>query len=306
MQRIAGGLVVTCILVPPLASAGCGGQAFGTAASSTDAGDDHAATATTNGDSAADAAPGTDESNPASPPDATVDGAAESNAPANGCPQGRGPVMVRMGTFCIDSTEVTSGQYNEFLLTGPTLTGQPAQCAFNTTYLPGGGWTFTPSQASLPIVQVDWCDAYAFCQWAGKRLCGKLGGGNADFTKFASNDNEHYVACSINASRIYPYGNTFDPTACNGIEHDAGHALPVGSLPGCQGGVPGLFDMSGNVEEWQDSCGSDAGLSDLCLNGNGSFMHGTPPTGTRCDFGDSAARNSLLPDVGIRCCAAAR
>jgi sulfatase modifying factor 1 len=211
--------------------------------------------------------------------------------------------MIRVDAFCIDSTEVTSAQYNEFLLAGPSLSGQPSECSWNGTYLPGSGWTFSPSQGTLPIANVDWCDAYAFCKWAGKRLCGKVGGGAADFSQFASPENEHYVACSNNATRIYPYGNTFNSAACNGVEADAGHVVPVGSLSACQGGVAGLFDMSGNVEEWQDACDANSGSNDSCLDGTGAFDYGGPPAGTRCDFADSDSRSAQFPDVGIRCCA---
>jgi len=92
----------------------------------------------------------------------------DGNSTAHRCPSGHGPVMVRVGTFCIDSTEVTSEQYNDFLLAGPAaLAPQPAECSWNVSYLPGGGWVFDPSQPTLPIANVDWCDAYAFCRWAG-------------------------------------------------------------------------------------------------------------------------------------------
>jgi formylglycine-generating enzyme required for sulfatase activity len=214
-------------------------------------------------------------------------------------------VPVPGNPFCIDTTEVTNAQYNDFLMAGAdagsvALAPQPTECSWNHSYLPNdGAWTYDPSQKNLPIVNVDWCDAYAFCQWAGKRLCGKPGGGGADFSNFDSTHTEHYIACSKNGTQTYPYGNTFDPTACNGLELDAGHTLPVGSLPRCVGGVPGLFDMSGNVEEWQDACQGDAGSGDLCLDGTGSFMFGS----TECDFEDNDSRNMLRPDIGIRCCA---
>ena len=92
-------------------------------------------------------------------------------------------------------------------------------------------------------------------------------------------------------------------TACNGVDQHIGHVVPVGSLSGCQGGVPGLFDMTGNVEEWQDSCDGDSGPNDMCSNGAGAFDYGDPPTGERCDFADSDPRRSQFPDVGFRCCA---
>jgi formylglycine-generating enzyme required for sulfatase activity len=180
---------------------------------------------------------------------------------------------------------------------------QPSECSWNASYRPGNAATAV-NQDDLPVGNVDWCDAFAFCKWAGKRLCGKVGGGSADYTNFASKDNEHYVACSNDGMRKYPYGDNYDPSACNGMQpQQMGHAVPVGSLKSCEGGVPGLFDMSGNVEEWQDACDGNSGATDNCRDGTGGFDYGAPPDGTRCDAADSDARNAQFAGVGIRCCA---
>lgn len=316
MRRLADCFLVASGLAWTAMSVACGGDSFttgpgpdrdGAAESSPAAGDGSTGPST---DAAGSLEASSEASSEAgvdagSRPDADAGAPGDASMQDGGCPAGRGPAMVRVDGFCIDETEVTTAQYNEFLLAGPALTGQPAECSWNTSYLPGNGWVFTPAEATLPIANVNWCDAHAFCKWAGKRLCGKLGGGSADFSQFASSDNEHYLACSNVATRVYPYGNAFDPTACNGPERDAGQALPVGSLAGCQGGVAGLFDMSGNVEEWQDACDNTSGASDMCLDGTGAFNFGDPPGGTRCDFSDSDSRNAQFDDVGIRCCATA-
>jgi formylglycine-generating enzyme required for sulfatase activity len=316
MRPLASGILATAWLALACTWVACAGQEFTTgsaiegdgAADSSppadSASDDHA----TGSEPSPDGAAAADDA-PANVMDATApssDGpvvASDGSMPVPPCPSGRGPSMVRVGGFCIDSTEVTNGQYNEFLLAGAPASGQPSECAWNTTYLPGGNWTFVPLQSALPIANVDWCDAYAFCAWAGKRLCGKVGGGAAAFSQFASPDNEHYAACSAMGTRIYPYGNTFDSAACNGVDHGGSRTLPAGSLPGCEGGVAGLFDMSGNVEEWQNACNGHTGAGDACLNGTGAFDYGTDPTGTRCDFADNDVRSGQFPDVGIRCCA---
>jgi formylglycine-generating enzyme len=310
MRSVASGILVAAGAVVAATWLGCGGEAFTTAPP---AGADSSADDSTTPGRQVDEA-----STPEPIPDArapeggtvvpvAVDGAPdlpkEASAPPTGCPTGHGPDMVVVAGFCIDSTEVTSAQYDDFLLAGAPLGQQPSACAFNSSYLPGNDWTFSHSEALLPIANVNWCQAFAFCMWAGKHLCGKLGGGSADFSNFTSADNEHYLACSNASTRVYPYGNAFQASACNGPELDAGTVLPVGSLSGCQGGVAGLFDMSGNVEEWQDACDGNTGASDNCLNGNGAYDFGDPPDGTRCDFADSDQRGGQFPDVGFRCCA---
>src|SRR5262249_40663852 len=111
--------------------------------------------------------------------------------------------------------------------------------------------------ADRPVHAVDWCDAFAYCAWAGKRLCGRIAGGSVDptFGTDLASESEWYNACSRGGQHAYPYGDTYDPRACNGLEYGAGTGpqLPVGSLSSCTGGFAGLFDMSGNVSEWEDS-----------------------------------------------------
>ena len=310
MRRVASGLLVACGLASAASWSACGGDAFTTGSSldrdgavdSPSAGDDASGPPAAGDDARAEGGADTVDTGA----DSGGNPASEASLPVNVCPTGPGPAMVLAGAFCIDSTEVTSAQYNDFLLAGPALTGQPSECDWNDSYLPGNGWTFDPSAGTLPIANVNWCDAYAFCAWAGKELCGKVGGGPVDFADFAGADNEHYAACSNASTRIYPYGNTFRPTACNGVDQHMMGVVPVGSLTGCQGGVPGLFDMSGNVEEWQNSCDGTAGASDSCRDGTGAFDYGDPPDGTRCDFADYDARSGQFPDVGLRCCASIR
>jgi formylglycine-generating enzyme required for sulfatase activity len=280
------------VVAPPL-DAEAGSQA--------DAGADADATSMVD----ADAAPPPGMDADAEPPADALAGE-DVGAPDGGCPVGApGPAMVRVGTFCIDSTEVTVGQYKAFLAAAGTTPGtQPATCNWNTSNVPQG-WTATGNLAQA-LQGVNWCQAYLYCAWAGKRLCGNPDGGSADpRTPDVPGASQWFQACSHDGDgqHAYPYGNSYDPSSCNGADYEAGAALP--SVASCQGGYPGLFDMSGNVMEWEDSCttGSDpSGMSDMCNIRGGAFW--SPANGLGCarHYTDQRNDQGLMNDLGVRCC----
>jgi formylglycine-generating enzyme len=220
-----------------------------------------------------------------------------------------GPIPVNIeGRFCIDSTEVTNADYAEFLASPPPPPTHP-QCSWNFDYTPGGGWPAAVEDRLLPVGYVDYCDARGYCEWAGKRLCGAIGGAPFAHDSWPTNrlNTELYYACSGGGAFVYPYGNNYVATAC--VTDGQFRARAVGSSRACEGGFAGLFDLSGNAAEWQNSCtdlGFGNGENDSCRLGSyGSswFDTGNPP-GSDFSCGESVSRGRSLDfdDHGIRCC----
>jgi formylglycine-generating enzyme required for sulfatase activity len=236
--------------------------------------------------------------------DEALDGTADRALGDAGCPSGRGPTMVAFDGYCIDSTEVTSSQYVDFLASkaGDT-SGQAPVCAWNNSYVPNYDWP--PANAALPVAGIDWCDAVAFCNWAGKRLCGALDGGAVmPGQRNTAAIDEWFRVCSHRGDGVhaYPYGNVYDATACN---TEGASRVDAGSLPGCQGtDPPGVFDLSGNVLEWEDSCISSGGSADAAVEQcyvRGGSMNSSPG-GTMCSSGFDRDRSYAIALVGFRCC----
>lgn len=253
-----------------------------------------------------------DQVAPDAPPSASDAGADSADG---SCPGTGGPTMVRIpmpdGTsYCIDRTEVTNVQYTAFLNDAANLDRSklPALCTSHGPFVPADSngvatFPYPAGQDNYPVGNVDWCDAHAFCIWAGKRLCGRIGGGsNPQSDSTNPNASQWYRACSLNGTRFYPYGDTYDAGVCNSRDHNADGTLSlvdVGSLPGCEGGYPGLFDMSGNVEEMEDSCDADGG----CNSRGGSFVDNGPATVNRCDdLEETVHQGHGSGDIGFRCC----
>jgi formylglycine-generating enzyme len=201
----------------------------------------------------------------------------------------RGPTMVRVSSFYVDSTEVTVAQYLAFLnARGSNTEGQPAVCSWNTSFYDG-----TPTNPdSYPITYVDWCDAHAFCAWAGKRLCGAIEGGALALESLLEpNLSQWSLACGGPNKGSHPNSNS----DCNDLDGLA----PVGSFTGCEGFYPGLFDLEGNAAEWVDSCSAQTGAADNCYLLGGSYV---PDQGYCTHYAIDHARNGTADPFGFRCC----
>jgi len=126
-------------------------------------------------------------------------------------------------SFNIDIYPVTNTEYKEFV----DATGhEPPR-----TWEDG---TFPEGMGDHPAVWVNWYDAQAYAEWAGKRLPTEL---------------EWEKAARGSDGRTYPWGDTFDAARCSSRESAVKGTSPVGSYP--EGVSPsGAFDMAGNVWEW--------------------------------------------------------
>ena len=133
---------------------------------------------------------------------------------------------VFVDAFYIDRTEVTNRQYKQFL----TETG----------YEPKHYLDYLPYNApDLPAAVLEWEDALAYAEWAGKRLPTE-----AEWEKAARGTD----------GRFWPWGNEWDATKLSGndgtgLKDGYKQTAPVAQFP--QGASPyGALDMAGNLWEW--------------------------------------------------------
>jgi formylglycine-generating enzyme required for sulfatase activity len=249
--------------------------------------------------------------------------------------------------YWIAKTEVTVGQYSRFLAAhnSQAIPWDPDRCAWKDAGSDPVAETSDPCSLTIndpavqesmpfdnekPIRCVDWCDAKAFCNWAGKQ-----GNGPSDNTAFSMDlcdgigvpenwdpfglPDRWGEACSENAGAAYPYG---PPPAvlgnCNVGLGDAGRCLSVvgqlacapttvGNFTKCRG-PSGTVDMIGNVAEWVIQCGFllDSGApapDSLCQVRGGSFAETLE--GEDCYHTSILAQKRHTRDrrIGFRCCA---
>ncbi len=141
---------------------------------------------------------------------------------------------VFLDAYFIDQFEVTNARYLNFVkATGHRIPSHPT----NPSRSLWQGMEISESLADRPVVNVDWYDAAAYCQWAGKRL---------------PTEAEWEKAAKGTTDRRFPWGNV-EPTDkhLNYNQRWIGEKtlMPVGSYEA--GKSPyGVYDMAGNVWEW--------------------------------------------------------
>jgi sulfatase modifying factor 1 len=262
-------------------------------------------------------------------------GAPDGSVEPGRCPHGtdpgsHGPAMAEVmrpngSCFWIDTTEVTVAEYADFVR-APHPLPEDGACAWNSAdsgalgspgfappaecarRVPGGlslsdGGAGPNAALGQPITCVDWCDALAFCVWAGKDLC------SDDGNSVDAPDKSDWVdACTEGqAANLYGCGSGCRAMACNGASSRLGHIAPAGTTPGCfvtaNDGKTRIQDLSGNASEWTGWCTPET-AEGQCLTRGGGYA--SSDNALECGSTVLLARQSVSPTVGFRCCAAIR
>jgi formylglycine-generating enzyme required for sulfatase activity len=109
------------------------------------------------------------------------------------------------------------------------------------TNLSGGTWTQDASSGDdLPITEVTWWEAYAFCIWDGGFL--------------PSEAEYNYAFMGGSQERQYPWDATGTAISCSDANYSGCYgnaANAVGSESPAGDGLWGQSDLAGNVWEWQ-------------------------------------------------------
>jgi eukaryotic-like serine/threonine-protein kinase len=133
---------------------------------------------------------------------------------------------VTVKPFLIDETELTNDEYQQYV---DATRSQPPR------HWPTGHYAI--GEATLPVVNVNWSEASAYCASLGKRL---------------PTEEEWEFAAKGHDGRRYPYGDQWRPRQSNAFEDGIGRLSDVRNYP--EGRSPfGIFNMAGNAQEWTSS-----------------------------------------------------
>jgi hypothetical protein len=108
-----------------------------------------------------------------------------------------------------------------------------------------------------------------------------------------------------NFGQLYPYTGAYDGTICNGADKGIGYYFWVPESDQCIGAVAFLYDMSGSLSEWEDSCNAYNGAADLCLSRGGNYTSDSAHmqcAAKNVFVSGPASRSQTDATIGFRCC----
>ncbi|EGV16224.1 SUMF1/EgtB/PvdO family nonheme iron enzyme [Thiocapsa marina] len=197
----------------------------------------------------------------------------------------RPPRTVTLPDFYIDAYEVTNADYSAFLKSGSTVKHpqDPAPSDRDPAWSEGDAMLKQSlGQPDQPVSSVDFFDAYAYCDWADRRL---------------PTEDEWEAAARGSDSLLYPWGDSFDEAFFNRNNGARNGPQAVSTLERPREGAP--FGMEGNLAEWTSTdvpggrkAMKGAGWVASAIEGRTSALtyvrHAMPPS-------------SPMLDVGFRC-----
>jgi formylglycine-generating enzyme required for sulfatase activity len=211
------------------------------------------------------------------------------------------------GRYCIDTHEVTNGQFSEFLRSDNSVPSElaangfiPAVCTPAIVKDRPQGYETAPQE---PAGGMTWCWAYAYCKWAKKHLCGAFDGGREDDS---ATSQWAYACRNGRFNWSYPYGNAYNAAACNTT--GTGSA-DVGSYRDCHGkadsGFAAISDMIGNVAEYVDIGTGLEGDATPWAYARGGYWDVDVDSGASadCTCGEHFGIDTGFSSIGFRCCA---
>jgi len=148
----------------------------------------------------------------------------------------------------------------------------------------------------IPAIGVSWYEAKDACEKAGKRLCSEAEWVSVCQNAPAVDDNHNgELADDMIEGTAYPYADYHDDGRC-WDDHEGDQFRPVytGEMPGCVTPT-GVYDMTGNVEEWVGDSPEHAALL------GGAFD--TSEDHARCyRRNDTFGAGYANQRTGFRCC----
>jgi formylglycine-generating enzyme required for sulfatase activity len=189
---------------------------------------------------------------------------------------------VTIAPFTIDRHEVTNEAFSRFVAANPAWRRHGGTSAvLPDTYLqhwPDGA--YPAALARHPVVNVPWQAVDAYCRWRNGRL--------------PTEAEWEYAARGGLPDRHFPWGDDPpDPSRANYVASGFETTVRAGSYP--PNGY-GIYDMSGNVWEWTNSC-NDKGE---CQRRGGSLFSNGP--NARCAIDSVRPRDFREDSQGFRCC----
>lgn len=230
----------------------------------------------------------------------TTDAGTDAGDAGSSCPHAHGSEMARIdasaASYCIDVTEVTIGQFNEFVLAPGAPSAAPEFC---TPFMKDRPAREITSDPTLPKGNMTWCWAYAYCAWAGKRLCSRIGRLEYDVPIDGPHSEWTYACQNGLLASKYPYGDTYQPKTCNTESGDVQSVTRANTCRGTVAPFDQVHDMLGNVAELDGYLAfDDAGVPVLAHTRGFSSLGVDRGCGEYDGFGPATP----FAQVGFRCC----